>query len=1200
MTGEPLDILLIGTFGEDANRVHTVLQDAGFKPRTTRIHAAESLHVLLTKQPWDLIIADCATAVIEPLAALKVVQQSHVNIPFIVVADAIGERAAVNLIKAGISDYLSRDELSALPDVVRRELREAQVRKQTDAELQRCEARITAAFNQATVGMAESNMQTGQFTLVNDCFCQMTGYTQAELSGMTVADLTHPEDVAASKQAIRRLFAGEIESFTLEKRYVRKDGISFWASTTVYLVHMTDGQDTCCLAMVQDISDRKQAETLIQNLVFGTAATTGKDFFPALVSYISTKLNVPYATISEKVDETTLRTLAYWANGVLQPNFTYGCQKTPCEAVLHLGELYCPSGVQAAFPEDADLVRMGVDSYLGTALYDSEGEVIGDLCVLGTGPLPELQQAQFLLRIFAARAAAELERQRATTAMETLNQSLEIEVGERTKALVITQTAVDLAADNVFLIRPDGHFQYVNNTACTKLGYSRNELLQMTSYDINPMVSAERWAEIWWRLKMQSSIVIESQHQTKQGQIFPVEISARYLKLDGQEYGLSFVRDITERKKSYQVARLLSNVVESTDDAIVTLNFDGIITSWNPGAVNLFGYAEAEAMGQSISILAPPERLQEVPHLLRRLHQGERIKNFETTRQRKDGTLIDVSASISPLRDEAGQIVGSSSIVRDISERKQSEQENQQLKERLQFLLASNPAVIYSLDPGIEKRLTFVSDNIEMLAGYNPQEFLNNQVPWNSYIHPDDFRRLKDEVVAFEEDVHQYEYRFKHRDGHYIWVRSGLKLVRDEQGQTTELIGYTVDVSDRKEAELELQHTNQELARATRLKDEFLANMSHELRTPLNAILGMTEGLSDQIFGEVSDRQLHALKTIERSSSHLLALINDILDVAKIESGQLELELRDVPLTSLFKSSLAFVKQQAHSKQIQIETILQPQLPNLYVDERRLRQVLINLLDNAVKFTDPGGRIVLSGYLAESQDSACPSCLISVSDTGIGIAPEQVERLFQPFVQIDSTLNRKYDGTGLGLALVKRIVELHGGTISVVSTVGSGSCFALDLPYAIGAPLQSQPISGGQLSASIPLTSSINAPLILLAEDNKANISTISNYLDATGYRVLIAQNGQDAIAMVQSMQPDLVLMDIQMPEMDGLEALAQIRHQPQGAHLPIIALTALAMPGDRERCLAAGANTYMSKPVQMKALVNTIEQLLTHALVSG
>jgi PAS domain S-box-containing protein len=410
------------------------------------------------------------------------------------------------------------------------------------------------------------------------------------------------------------------------------------------------------------------------------------------------------------------------------------------------------------------------------------------------------------------------------------------------------------------------------------------------------------------------------------------------------------------------------------------------------------------------------------------------------------------------------------------------------------------------------------------------------------------------------------------------------------------------ELGDRQLAEQELAERNQqlsinnvELERATRLKDEFLANMSHELRTPLNAILGLTESLQEEIFGIVNERQQKALQTIEKSGTHLLNLINDILDVAKIASGEMKLECSSVGVEQLCISSLSFLRQQAHKKQIQIITKIPSQLPNLYIDEGRIRQVLLNLLTNAIKFTPVGGTVKLNASLMlAAPDTNQPNYLrFSIIDTGIGISPENLSRLFKPFIQIDSALNRKQMGTGLGLALVKQIVELHGGKVGLTSELGVGSCFTVDLPYSqeVVMPNLSPEISPS--SSPLPDSSHSSSHLVLLAEDNLANVATISSYLEAKGYRLICANNGQEAIDLTILHQPNLIVMDIQMPDLDGLEAIRQIRQRENFREIPIIALTALTMQGDRERCLEAGANEYLSKPVRLKNLHNLITSLL-------
>ncbi len=393
----------------------------------------------------------------------------------------------------------------------------------------------------------------------------------------------------------------------------------------------------------------------------------------------------------------------------------------------------------------------------------------------------------------------------------------------------------------------------------------------------------------------------------------------------------------------------------------------------------------------------------------------------------------------------------------------------------------------------------------------------------------------------------------------------------------------------RRRAEQELQITNAELIRANRLKDEFLANMSHELRTPLNSILGLTEGLLQQVYGSLNSKQMQYLQTIERSGKHLLELINDILDLAKIESGVTVLNLAEVDLYQLCESSLLLVRSQAIRKGIQLSAETAPNLASIVADERQLRQLLLNLLSNAIKFTNSGGSVLLQ----ISQQGNMIS--LAVSDTGIGIAEADMPKLFKPFSQVDSNLTRRYSGTGLGLALVKRIAELHGGSVSVTSELGKGSCFTVLIPaHRAGLPSENRAnVAEQQDDNSLPPTLEYGNPQILLVEDNADNIETLQDYLEAHGYQVMVVHNGQEAVSAVLEHNPDLVLMDAQMPEMDGFSATQRIRAMPQFADLPIIIFTALSMNSDQEKAMLAGATAYLSKPFSLRLLLKKIDQLL-------
>jgi signal transduction histidine kinase len=391
----------------------------------------------------------------------------------------------------------------------------------------------------------------------------------------------------------------------------------------------------------------------------------------------------------------------------------------------------------------------------------------------------------------------------------------------------------------------------------------------------------------------------------------------------------------------------------------------------------------------------------------------------------------------------------------------------------------------------------------------------------------------------------------------------------------------------------ELSAANVKLARAVRLKDEFLASMSHELRTPLNGILGLSEALEEGIYGDLTAKQQKSVHTIIASGKHLLGLINDILDLAKIGAGKMDLTFAPVELVVVVQASLRLISQLAHQKNLHVDSSIDSAIGMLQADARCLTQILVNLLSNAVKFTPTGGTIGLD--IVGNAVERVIHC--TVSDTGIGIAEEDLARIFQPFVQLDGRLARHYAGTGLGLALVTRLVDLHGGSITVTSTVGQGSRFTITLPWSESSAETDAAMDGlpGTDRDASPSACQTRQARVLVVEDNPANLAMVVDYLTIKGYDVIVAHEGAEAVAQTRAVHPDVIVMDIQMPGMDGLEAIRCIRADPRVARVPIIALTALAMPSDREQCLAAGADDYLSKPVSLRALVTALEGQLSH-----
>ncbi len=553
-------------------------------------------------------------------------------------------------------------------------------------------------------------------------------------------------------------------------------------------------------------------------------------------------------------------------------------------------------------------------------------------------------------------------------------------------------------------------------------------------------------------------------------------------------------------------------------------------------------------------------------------------------------------------------------IQKELNERKQTQEALLSSENRFRQVISSISDHIYMTEVKADGLHInhYISPNVEALTGYSYKSFITNWNFWTTIVHPNDRHIAEGQLERLIGGQNsEVEYRMMRADGSMVWVRdSGQVEIKND---SIFIYGIVSDSTARKQMEAtlieerrslarrvrerttELSTANAELARATRLKDEFLANMSHELRTPLNAILGMSEVLKLEVYGQLNDQQQKALLHIEEGGRHLLELINDILDLSKIEAGKLDLEIRVLNVEEVCQTSIRFINQLAKEKQIKTSLTIGPAINSIQADNRRLKQILVNLLNNAVKFTPEGGKMGLE----VTYDQEHNTIHFTVWDTGIGIRQEHVQRLFTPFVQIDSKLSRQHEGTGLGLSLVARLTEMHSGGVSVKSEVGQGSRFTVSLPIQQAAKLQSDDWSYETLTAAQseditpePPEASVSHT-ILLAEDNLAYRLSVNDFLQAKGYEVILAQDGLEAVEYAKRDKPDMILMDIQMPNLDGLEAMRRIRADSRLASTPIIALTALGMRGDRERCLAAGANDYLNKPISMVKMLTTIETQL-------
>lgn len=493
-------------------------------------------------------------------------------------------------------------------------------------------------------------------------------------------------------------------------------------------------------------------------------------------------------------------------------------------------------------------------------------------------------------------------------------------------------------------------------------------------------------------------------------------------------------------------------IFDSVGVAVITTDVDGNITSMNPEAEKLTGTRFHEYKGRRLETLLHienPVTGQQYDHLAELVISKDLIswqqEPAELFPSGSNSVLINGCAT--RIFDNREVTAGIMLVFRPVSDPvsdKRSEDALRANEERMNFAFRATRDGIW--DWNMETNEVFYSSRYKSMLGYGEDEVEPTAEAWKRLLHPDDLERSIKVVEDVIRDKREYamEFRMLHKDGHYVDILSrGFPIRREPSGPVVRIVGTHFDLTESKKAEMTLKFANQELERAVRLKDEFLAGMSHELRTPLNAILGLSDSMIEQLIGRLNERQIRSMETIRQSGRHLLDLITDILDFSKLESNQVKLDIAPVVVSDVCDAGMIFVRETVKSKNLRLTSQVDPEVTIIHADGMKLRQIVMNLLSNAVKFTPDGGSVELQ-VKGNKSDGTVMFC---VCDTGIGIEPENIPRLFQPFVQLDSGMNRQFAGLGLGLVLVDRLVKLHGGRVTVESKPGQGSRFTVVLPF---------------------------------------------------------------------------------------------------------------------------------------------------------
>lgn len=744
---------------------------------------------------------------------------------------------------------------------------------------------------------------------------------------------------------------------------------------------------------------------------------------------------------------------------------------------------------------------------------------------------------------------------------------------------------MDKLADNILVLNKDGKIIYANLSAIKLYGYSRDELINMNFSDLI-MKSSSDINELLVQEKSFNLI-----HYRKDGTKFIADVKGVYY--DNDNAVISVSKDsycLFERFKNNKIA---SKYLEIMDEAIIVFTKELNIYLWSKSAEKKFGYTMDEIYGKNLKILIPEDKFDEFEHKIEIIQQGNIIEGYETKRIDKNGNPINVSVSASPLYNCRDQYIGALGIYKDISEKLDLENKLTETEERLRLAVEGGRLGVW--DWNVTTNIVYTSNLFNELLGYGENKIIYAYDEIIEKVHEEDRDYVIDKINRhFSGENFDIEFRMKCKDNSYKWFRSKAKTkFCSVNGKPLRMIGLHEDITEKKrmteelkEKYKQLEKLKEEAENANKAKSQFLTNMSHEIRTPMNGVFGMVQLLQAT---KLNHEQTKYVRLLNESLIHLSEIINNVLDISKIEAGKLNLKMEPFNLQKTISVIYNNLLVTGNSKGLEISYYLDPKINFMIMsDELKLKQILTNLLSNAIKFTDEGFVSFRTKILTENDNTA--KIEFRIKDTGIGIDQSFNSKLFQYFSQDDTSINKKYQGTGLGLAITKQIAELFKGELTFESKVGEGSTFIFTCEFEkVVTDINNQFINNNSLGLND--NNELINYTILCVEDNIINQEVLKNIISKKGYRYLSAYNGNETFEILKEYKIDLILMDIQLPELNGFEITKIIRDEyDTGNKIPIIAITAYAMREDKEKCISAGMNDYIAKPFELETLYNIIE----------